>query len=325
MQPPPAGHFMRFSTDGMSDREAIAYWREFVGRVVVKAEFTPVEREGFQQSNTLLMVPGLKIAFGTTSGLVGQRTRGLVADGNDDIMFTMNMSGRSLVGQGGRELELGTRQAALVSFADTCSHVFRQSANYLNFSIPRAALRNHLRDSEDATMRVQHETNGALRLLTDYVSLVAGKHAPLDADLHRPFADHVLDLVTLAFGATRDGADLAQGRGVRAARLAAMKADILAHLREEGLSVHDVARRHGVTPRYVQLLFDTDGRTFSEFVVEQRLARAHRMLGDARLVDWTISAIAFDVGFSNLSYFNRTFLRRFGMTPSDVRARVRND
>lgn len=81
----------------------------------------------------------------------------------------------------------------------------------------------------------------------------------------------------------------------------------------------DIARRHGVTPRYVQLLFDGAGQTFSEFVVEQRLAQAHRMLTDARFVDWTISAIAFDVGFSNLSYFNRTFLRRFGATPSDVR------
>jgi AraC-like DNA-binding protein len=33
-----------------------------------------------------------------------------------------------------------------------------------------------------------------------------------------------------------------------------------------------------------------------------------------------VSSVAFEVGFGDLSYFNRTFRRRFGATPSDVRA-----
>jgi AraC-like DNA-binding protein len=319
MQPPPAGSFIRFSTDGMSDREAIVYWRDFVGAVVVRADFKPVAREGFHQSNTLVVLPGLKIAFGTSTGLEGLRTPALAADGNDDLMFTINLSGGSLVGQRDRELKLGTGQAAMLSFADACSHVFPQPAEYLNFSIPRIALRDHLRDPEDAMMRTLYANNGALRLLTDYVSLVSGKHAPLEADLHRPLADHVIDLVALAVGATRDGAVLAQGRGVRAARLSAIKADAVAHMREESLSVHDVAKRHGVTPRYLQLLFETTGQTFSEFLLEQRLLRARRMLADRAYADWTISAIAFEVGFGNLSWFNRTFRRRYGISPSDIR------
>ena len=41
---------------------------------------------------------------------------------------------------------------------------------------------------------------------------------------------------------------------------------------------------------------------------------------DPRLGTQPIGAIALDVGFGDLSYFNRTFRRRFGQTPSDVRA-----
>jgi AraC-like DNA-binding protein len=48
--------------------------------------------------------------------------------------------------------------------------------------------------------------------------------------------------------------------------------------------------------------------------------RAHRMLVDERFAG-PISAIAFDSGFSDLSHFNRTFRRRSGMTPSEVRRR----
>ena len=52
----------------------------------------------------------------------------------------------------------------------------------------------------------------------------------------------------------------------------------------------------------------------------QGSTRAHRMLTDPRYVARSISAIAFEAGFGDLSYFNRTFRRRYGATPSDVRA-----
>jgi AraC-like DNA-binding protein len=42
---------------------------------------------------------------------------------------------------------------------------------------------------------------------------------------------------------------------------------------------------------------------------------------DPAYADWTISAIAFDAGFGDLSYFNRAFRRHYGETPSAVRGR----
>lgn len=74
-----------------------------------------------------------------------------------------------------------------------------------------------------------------------------------------------------------------------------------------------------MTPRYVHKLFESEGVTYSEFVLGQRLKRAHRMLTDPRLAGHTISSVAFDVGFGDLSYFNRTFHRCYHATPSDVR------
>jgi len=57
--------------------------------------------------------------------------------------------------------------------------------------------------------------------------------------------------------------------------------------------------------------------------VEQRLARAYRMLSAARSSGLSIGAIASEAGFSNLSYFNRTFRRRYGGSPSDIRCMAR--
>ena len=75
----------------------------------------------------------------------------------------------------------------------------------------------------------------------------------------------------------------------------------------------------GLTPRNLQRLFESEGTTFSEFLLLQRLSRAHRMLTEPRLAQNPVGAIAYDAGFGDLSYFNRSFKRRFGVTPRDVR------
>lgn len=68
------------------------------------------------------------------------------------------------------------------------------------------------------------------------------------------------------------------------------------------------------------MLFEAESVTFSEYVLEQRLDRAWRALIDRRLSGRAITDIAFASGFGDLSYFNRTFRRRFADTPSGVRA-----
>ena len=141
-------------------------------------------------------------------------------------------------------------------------------------------------------------------------------------ELRHLVVTHIHDLVAMVIGTTRDGAAVAGERGVRAARLAAIKADIVEHLGHDLTLVAMAARQH-VTPRYVQLLFESEGTTFSEFVLEQRLARAYRMLGDPRYAAATIIAIAFAAGFGDVSYFNRAFRRRYGATPSDARSGLR--
>jgi AraC-like DNA-binding protein len=104
------------------------------------------------------------------------------------------------------------------------------------------------------------------------------------------------------------------------ARLHSLKADILENLGKPGFSLERIAIRHGITPRYVQKLFESEGGTFSQYLVQQRLARVHRLLCDPHLAARNISDIVFDTGFGDLSHFNRAFRLRYGKSPSDVRA-----
>jgi AraC-like DNA-binding protein len=80
------------------------------------------------------------------------------------------------------------------------------------------------------------------------------------------------------------------------------------------------AEANGLSARQAQRLFAQSGVTFTEFVLEHRLSLARRLLIAPRDRHRKISDISLAVGFSDLSYFNRAFRRRFGITPSEIRA-----
>ena len=67
-----------------------------------------------------------------------------------------------------------------------------------------------------------------------------------------------------------------------------------------------------------QRLFADSGMTFSTFVLEQRLLAARLLLLGASEPARRISDIAYSSGFGDLSYFNRSFRKRFGLTPSEM-------
>lgn len=102
-----------------------------------------------------------------------------------------------------------------------------------------------------------------------------------------------------------------------------LKADVAANLTRGDLTLDELAARHGISPQYVRALFRAEGTTFTDFLRNERLKHAYRRLTDPRFAASNISAIALESGFNDLSYFNRSFRRRYGMTPSEARAALR--
>lgn len=91
---------------------------------------------------------------------------------------------------------------------------------------------------------------------------------------------------------------------------------IFKHYRQN-LSLEDVAQEMGMQPTYFSRFFrQTTGRRFIEFVNCLRITRACDLLAHS---DMTITGIGFEVGFNNISNFNRHFMALKTTTPSDYR------
>jgi AraC-like DNA-binding protein len=159
----------------------------------------------------------------------------------------------------------------------------------------------------------------ALNLLTNYASYLLHSEGALDQQLLNLSVRHLKDLLALAIDDAPGFAETARSRGLRAARLKLAKSYVITHSERRDVSIGSVAANLHVAPRYLQRLFEADGTTFSEFLIRQRLARAHQLLSDPNAQKLAISSIAYDVGFGDLSYFNRRFRRQYGLTPGEVR------
>lgn len=273
-------------------------------------------------------LPGVVIMSGTLCGVRHAiRSRGSVPSSEDDLLIAVNLSGRTIAQSRNRELVLVDGDAMLMT-RDSISVNLTHPApvHFLGFRVPRDAMAPLAGSIDDALIRMVPAGSEAIKLLVAYARAIAEEQQSLDTpELQRFVATHIHDLIALAVGATRDGHTIAGGRGIRAARLRAIMSDITANLGDCDLTVAAVAQRQRVTPRYLHKLFEGEELTFSTFVLGQRLSRAHRMLCDPRFGDRNISSVAFDVGFGDLSYFDRTFRRRYGATPSEIRHSARRN
>lgn len=308
---------MHIATNDLPDSERTPFMREVFARQMCRLEFEPLSEGALDVDATLVALPGMSVGW-CVSPIAARwsRTGDLVKDGDDTVSIIMPLAGTVRRSQRGQELDAVPGEGVCVLHSEPGSIEFRQLDD-LALMVPRSALASLVPDLEAAATRVI--AHDALRLLKTYLMPWRDDFHLADPAACRLAITHVSDLVALALGAGRDAAEVARGRGVRAARLKAVKADIAAHLTARDLSVSAVALRQSVSPRYIHMLFEDEGTTFSQFVLTERLALAHRFLSDPRRADPSISAIAYASGFGDLSHFNHAFRRRYGATPSDVR------
>jgi len=106
--------------------------------------------------------------------------------------------------------------------------------------------------------------------------------------------------------------------GARA--LASGQAYLDANYRSPDLSIQDMADDLGLSLRQIQRGFAALGTTPTKYLLQKRLEHARRALNDRQVGRRSdlISSIAYEAGFSDLSYFHRCYRRAFGASPKNV-------
>lgn len=313
----PQSALRHFSTSAFGPRDRIAACHEVYGRAIAKIDLEP-QADEIMIDAKLRSLPGLGLVSMTSTEFRFRKPAGLID--NDDLILLIVDTGHWSATQFGRTVRLECGDAVLCGNAEV--EAGTSFGRRVMLRVPRAAVAPSIVDlgTRFQRRRIPRETEG-LRLLRQDL------RAMLDLDLATPAlqrltVSHIYATITLALGSAGDKVSAVEDRSVRAARLRAVKDDIARNLTDGDISVAAIASRHRVSPRYLRKLFESEGMTFSEFVLDQRLTLTHRLLSDPRRTREKVASIALEAGFGDVSYFYRAFRRRYDVLPTDVRERA---
>jgi AraC-like DNA-binding protein len=308
-----------FSTDSLPEQHRFPAFCEEIVRSWCGLDIQTADQSGFYAHLDFRRAGMINIMTDTMPAIDCVRTPQMLRDGDDTLMVMLLLRGKAYQTQLGDDCELNAGDTVICDSAYTGAYNLVADSKLIGLKIPRmriGVLLPHMTRFAGAKL---DKDPLALRLLSGYltgtldVDLGGGHHA---ARLHQ---DHIIDLVALALGTEGESRVIAEQRGAQAVRRAAVIQVIEASMADPALDATTVAARLGITVRYVHHLLELTGRTFSEHLLDKRLAKAVELLCDPGQSQRRIADIAFEVGFRDLSYFNRMFRRKYAGTPTDLR------
>lgn len=305
----------QLSFNGDPTGPAYEGWREQFCRQVMGTDFVPIGDGPVHRTITPAILPRIRLSasFGTPMSFVSMGT-------NDELVVVMSPNSALSGAMGRRALNVAAGDLTIGDPSIKGARVTQTAyGNFQTALLPRKALLRACPNAEDLIARPIDGLKPIASMFLRYYDLAHAHAAGLRASELDAVSQHLFDLSVLMIGARGDAAEEARTRGLAAARLEALKSDILAQLDSPALSLSDLAAAHRISPRTIQLLFERAGITYSGFVLEQRLLRAERLLRNPAMRTRKIIEIAHLAGFHDVSYFHRAFRRRFGQTPDDVR------
>ncbi len=307
---------------GLDDRQRFLSFAELFEHFSNTGELDPAPDVPFRAAMNSIHIGTTMLGRCDGTFTTVRRERRQVIETNDDRYCLARNTGNrdAQVLHRGREFTMRPGSMVLLKLdepffsADGASH-----KRFTNVHLPMATLKAMVADVDDLVGR-ELEPGGALSLAMDYSDLLLRNPAAVD-EAGMAISAHLTDLVSLGLGARGDLALAARRGGLRAVRLKAVLTILEKRFAEPDFSAHKLAAAAGLSERYVNELLYEAGASFTTRLTELRLRQAADLLTRVGRGGGRISDIAFDCGFNDLSYFNRCFRRRFGLTPSAARGR----
>ena len=316
---------LSFTTDIFAEHDRFSAFCEEVAKRYTGLDLRTRYPGQFNATVDLQRVGAIDVGFNRTSAVDSERSTSRLRDGDDSILITFLKYGMAFRTQHEDHQEIGPGDVVINDCGCPGKLNFLTDAQFLNVRIPRRKLAALLPPAFRFAGTRLDRTSPVCRLLSGYLEHAFEVDLQQDSRTSQLCGDHVVDLVALALGAGGDAYEAIERRSARAVRRAAILSEINLSIADPHLNAGTVAARLGVTPRYVRMLLEETGKSFSEHVLERRLEHAAILLRDRTQHHRRIADIAFTCGFGDLSYFNRAFRCRFDRTPSDIRESAKHE
>lgn len=308
------------STAEVEPAQRLAYWTDLACEAYVQLQCdAPPGSASIEGEIVVDQLATLALTRVTSTAQVVRRTPAMIASAAEDrFLVSIQISGRGVVSQDGRDTVLAPGDFAL--YDSTRPYELRFDGPFRQFVLmmPGPLLRSALRDTRRLTASAVGSERGAGRLLIEMIRTLSTDTGTLAPQSAAAVADSVTQILVAGLSAL----PAAEGQGV-SARAAfhreQLKSLVRQRLRDPALNVADLARQLRLTPSTLHRAWAGEPCSLSDWIWAQRLDAARRDLVDPALARRSVSTIAFGCGFNDAAHFSRAFRARFGCSPSDWR------
>lgn len=311
-----------FSTEDVHARDRLDFWREQASKATVAHDFDSRVGRAFKGSIRGGKLGPLELTLMESGPCQVRRGEEYIAHASDDdLLLSLQLAGGLVLHQDGRDAVAREEDLYLIDPRRPFSVDVGRFNRMLMVKIPRWELQGRLGDVRALTARPLAKSAPLAALASGFLGMLPDRLSAIEAGTAPKVAQHLLDLVALAFGAGLHEGKVALS-SPRLTTLLRLKAIIEARLGEPGLRPAQAAEAAGISVRYANALLGHEGMSLERFIVQRRLEHSRRALEDPTQAARTVSDIAYSLGFSDMSHFTRRFRAQFGCSPSECRQRA---
>ena len=310
-------NILRLSTDTVPPSDRLAFWND-VCMGAYGATVVDTEPDGFQGVLTRLSAGPLQISSVKSTPAVSRKAAGWAKSGSDETVFSLQLmhSGRCRINHAGIETMALPGDMLIADRNKSYELAFAEPVQGLVLSPPWARFGSYAETLAAMAGVAINVNSGPGAVLSTFIrsawdQLVEGG----EDEWPQSATDVIWDLLASVLqGETRR--EIAAGRADIIRREA--KALIDGRLSDPRFQTPAIAEAMGFSARYLQMVFAEVGTTPSRFLLTRRLDAAAARL---RRFDrpCSITDLAVECGFNDLSYFSRAFRRRFGVSARTYR------
>lgn len=240
-------------------------------------------------------------------------------------MVKVQARGESLVRHRGREAHLRAGDFTLCSSAEPYQLHFPGDYCQVVLAVPAQVMEQCVRQPARYLGLRMEAASGVNGLFSQFLVSLAGRSDGMDGVLAQRLESNVMDLLATTLEHTRDAQrrDLPEC-SVRCEYLQRVKAFIRRHLGDDCLGPEWIAQSHGISTRYLHMLFETESLSVSRYIQQLRLEACRAALADSAFGHYSVAEIAYRFGFKDPSHFSRVFKTGFGVTPAGFRKQSRS-
>lgn len=193
-------------------------------------------------------------------------------------------------------------------------------ADALVVRIPADILREQIQQVDDLCWSPVMANEGAADILRNFVLNLWSRNAELGLVNHQFLSLSLFNLIRSVFHwdaggqrAARHERDWLYGR---------LRQEILARIGRKNLTVTDLAHAMGMSRSKLYRLTSQIGTTVERLIIDVRLEHVADRLSQPGGTRLSLTELAFEAGFCDLSHFSRSFKQKFGTSPSRYRGRA---